>query len=613
MSDPLLHQEIDLSNIGKHDEKDDSNARDPIVTLGKNLLSYIVYMLPSKQGFLAVAGVSRRWRKDIRFKTIHSRWKPYPDSSCEDEIEAKMQEFANTPYLNRILHHLHRLSSLAANRVTKISLDLSLFLPEYEILLREWRDVGQSPRYFSRGRAFPFETSSNSAISRLLAALEGCEHSLKEICLQSETKRHYLRALSALLDKILCFRQLEKVRIVNTSMVSFTVGEDKPGSRYFSLTDKFAEKDRRSPSFRNYPLIDLMNQALKFIGPHSSSTISKFLFELDDWSDTLEDSDEQEMLNVLKDSANSLQSLGFYMTGRDTAQHSWYFIEECPNLTSFSFGLPRTDSILALAFYENVGDDGLVYIPFPFRPEGAPALKRLILIAEGFKTDLEIMSSWIGSELEHVRLESLQSDVSALLPGRSPTTFMSIIRNSSETLRSIVLKDLKVDEDYDETILSFPNLESLSLCYVEECFYQLFSETQTPQLKDLVLKVGESNATEWVVQCLWNLISQESSLQSISLEVSAESITFPIVLSDDVLPHLEVLIISMDSEEWFSWFSGFGLANLSHIGGTIEKKKNLSQALRIYDQFKENAPKLHFDHRQAMRAFNYAHATRIRY
>lgn len=587
MSDPLLHQEIDLSNFGKYVEAnwDDSNVRDHIVTLGTELLCHIFRNFPIEE-LVACSNVSRRWREMIRIGHFNHH------------LQTLLQE----AYLYRILHHLHRLSSLAFDRVIKISLNLDLFWEEYEL---HNKMAIENKEMAIEDSSLPFQAWTNTAFSRVLLSLRNCEQTFKEINLQFDRDDwNAVNMLSALVEEIFSFTRLEKVRIKAPSLLCLTAGEDKPGSKYFSLTDDLenSREDRNTDA----EFMQLIEQVRDFVGSDPSPKFTRFLLGLDD-SDGFrwEDSEELEILGILQDSADVLQSLGISQTWKESPSKTWELAtSECPNLNSLSFALPRPrlgDEDFAEAW--NLEWNELADLSFPLRSEGASTLKRFVLIAEHYKTDLGSMSRWMGNQIEEISLESIRSEIK---PGLPSTSFISILQNLNQTLKSISLNKIQVVEDevvFDEANLSFPNLESLSLKQVDDCFYGFFADVKCPKLQHLQIDIysyGSENIKEYPltaqvsIRCLWNRILQGSSLKSIEFDGSLPSDLELPTSASQCLPELESIKISPLKHErkWLLWFSNFKLPNLTSIKYGDDKI--------TLQKLSQNAPKLNHDIKKKM-------------
>ena len=98
------------------------------------------------------------------------------------------------------------------------------------------------------------------------------------------------------------------------------------------------------------------------------------------------------------------------------------------------------------------------------------------------KLEIALIRLWDRTKLFAHRLVLSQG----VLPDIPSTSFISILQNLNQSLKSISLNKIQVVEDevgFDEANLSFPNLESLSLKQVDDCFYGFFAEVKCPKLQ----------------------------------------------------------------------------------------------------------------------------------
>lgn len=221
-----------------------SSLRDPTTAPPSETFCQLLSSLPPSSIATSIA-VSTNWRN-----LVHA------NLNLHREVDLSK---VNSCY--QTMQHFNRISSLALDRLLKVSLNLSSFWePEW------WRH----DRYEDKG----------PAIDLLMNALSRSRETLRDVSLELETEhehdwevasRNGLPFLSPVLEKLFALKDLDKISIIAPTYIWIKAGTSIPGFKSFEMNDTSwydfeleeasIDQSRFAP-----PRLKLMKDARKFAG-----------------------------------------------------------------------------------------------------------------------------------------------------------------------------------------------------------------------------------------------------------------------------------------------------------------------------------------------------------
>lgn len=504
------------------------NLKDPLEELPNGLLSHALSFLPPAS-IAATTALSRRWRA-----TTHS------NSTLHREVDLSRWREGE---MDVILLNFVRLSSLASNRLVKVSLNFQGFF-------NEWED----------GTAEAFNT--------LFTHLQYSQQTLKEFSLTfaSVKKADPLYFIYVIIVRLNYFTSLETVAIdAPVALLLTTLKTALPSSMNFSLTNS-------TRALFTQLEISVVLKILRYVKEITGTGFTHFSLLDGDSSDI-----NLEILQELESSRLTMEHLDLthLYTGSSSNDSNdsklWEYASRCPNLISLR---------LWLSGWDRIEDQSVLEVPHPVTK--CNNLKVLDLKIQGWPIDWSSLAKWAGNGLEKLKL-TLDFNSSRRSELFSDGDHRSIILSSRKTLKTLDLRGIYAQVDFNETMandFTFPQLESVSFDGLVESVFRAFSALESPVLHELSI-MGQVS-TSRAHKCLIKMLERHAS-RLVKLHLN---------IKDRLEPSLSDVGLKFDCLESMTLFGDNScvsdLVSRSHFPNLVHLESS-SQATVL---FKKNAPNL---------------------
>lgn len=459
-----MSREID-NNDGKNQE-----LVDPISLVPNEIATkFLSFLSPSS--IATSSAVSLKWRT-----FIHS------NSTLHKDIDLTKMGLDSDP--EQLLLHLNRLSSLALNRVVRMSLNISSIFKLFEF---DPKGVGFKT-LFQLSKAL--QNSRDSIQEIYLVIKSPKEKKYREDQMEAAILTQIIPFLLLVLRKLRTFKNLSLVEV--RAPVGATMKAGKAGSK------------RRVSVINNFSFDESQKSLIHLVEEVEHLADSGFIeFKFSNYSRVIE---ARKIMQVLEGRSRfHLETLDFSQLSSNSrgelANTMWDLAMACENLISLTLALTPLDGREIQIMRLKEGQS---------RRTGK--LKALNLsIYPDHQIDVKMVSQWIGNQLEEVKLNLQENQQNQFMTFDS---FSSSIVPSRETLKAIVLVEVGLQEaEAVSTTFNphYPNLEELSLTDCSEFLLRFFSQIESPKLCKLSLNSRTKATMEDTVSCLLKLLVKYQS------------------------------------------------------------------------------------------------------
>lgn len=439
-----------MSNASNHqDSSNQLRPIDPIEALPQEMLSRVFFFLPPSS-IATSSALNKVWRNSILSNPVLHQGIDLTKLNRDEDM-------------TNILYHFSRLSSLASNRLVKVSLNLTAF----------WNEFVEAALSNNK-RILLFDVFLN--------LLRNSRESLKELSVViGATKSEYdnpIGFILLLIQELQGYTSIKSIVFEAHVEYSLTAGDGGAGSRSFVLMDSRERSQEMLPDEPTIP--EVLREVKKLVEGKITEFKTCFVCDLD-----LSREESQGILRELEDSRCFIRTLGLRLLQVPDEREFWDLAISCPQITSLE---------LLMAIWPGVVDvnKGL---EVPLGRDSSHVKMKKLEIKSEFSLDWTASEKWIGNSLETLSMECDSS---------TPVTF-----SSHKSLKDLYLFGTFSVDPKNQS--EFPLLQSLDMHSVSPSCFSFFSTISSPQLTKLSIRLGPHSS--WhsfksAFECLRNLLNK---------------------------------------------------------------------------------------------------------